>query len=175
MARGAELEFRFSRYSIRLISASEIVMDTMFRLVTSTFDVPPHLSVVPRVRRRVMDRVLAQGFLVEPETVYTVGLVVTELITNAVVHAGASTPSIRITLETGDGGRLRLGVRDNRTAFPRQVAPSADATCGRGTAIVSALLHELGGRLTVERHRGGKTVWAEVPGDAAGCSGEPLL
>ncbi|WP_126638281.1 ATP-binding protein [Embleya hyalina] len=126
------------------------------------------------MRRRVMDEVLAGGSLVEPETVHTVGLVVTELVTNAVVHAGASTPSIRITLQMGDAGRLRLGVGDNRTASPRHLAPSADATCGRGTAIVGALLRELGGRLTVERHRGGKTVWAEIPGDAIGCASGQL-
>ncbi|WP_406003388.1 ATP-binding protein [Streptomyces sp. NBC_00829] len=110
----------------------------------------------------MIDALVEWGYAEEDELVYTFGLVATELITNAVIHAGMLTPSISMLLSVS-GGTLRLGIRDNHTTQPQRRAASMEATCGRGTTIVDILLGELGGRLRSEHHRVGKTVWAELP------------
>ncbi|WP_406293424.1 ATP-binding protein [Embleya sp. NBC_00888] len=128
-----------------------------------TFELPPSRSAVPRIRRRLAGILSEWGLPADGDLIYALGLIATELVTNAVTHAGMFTPSIRVTLGISDGGMLRLGIRDNHSTCPRRITASHDATCGRGTAIVDLLLRERGGRLTTEPHPGGKTVWAELP------------
>lgn len=78
-------------------------------------------------------------------------LLLSELITNAVVHARTTiTVSARFS-----GNELRVAVADRQPGDvrPRTVVPSADN--GRGLAIVQALSEEWG----VQSLRGGKFVW----------------
>ena len=84
-----------------------------------------------------------------------VQLVVSELATNAVVHAG--TPfSVSIS---SDESVIRIAVSDGSVAPPvmRDVAPRA--VSGRGLRLVAAVSGDWG----VERGPAGKTVWAELP------------
>ena len=82
-------------------------------------------------------------------------LVVSELATNAVVHAGTPfSVSVRC-----DGTGIRISVHDRSLALPivRQVGPTARS--GRGLRLVTAVSRDWG----VETTSDGKTVWAELP------------
>jgi two-component sensor histidine kinase len=85
-------------------------------------------------------------------------LVISELVTNAVRHAGAGadeTIEVRFT-ETGAG--LRVEVLDSEPAAePRR--RERDATGGLGLVVVSALCREWG---TMKRGAR-KAVWADYP------------
>lgn len=84
-------------------------------------------------------------------------LMVSELVTNAVVH----TPSaVEVTLAT-DRHRARVEVRDQGPSWaPSAKALNDHAECGRGLSIVEACALRWGS------HPGedGTTVWFEVPG-----------
>ncbi|WP_308279966.1 ATP-binding protein [Streptomyces iranensis] len=129
-----------------------------------TFSLPPSAADVPGVRSALVETLLEWGIPEGGELVHSVGLIASELVTNAVHHAGVFTPSIVVILRIGVDGTLELGVRDNSRDVPRPTAVSPESTHGRGTAIVDALLTEFGGSLTAERHPDGKTVWARLPG-----------
>lgn len=87
-------------------------------------------------------------------------LVVSELVTNALLHA--RTP---MTLTLGDEGpdAVRIAVDDGSPQPPQERRFSVESGTGRGLRLLDSLAAEWG----VERHDGGKTVWCVVPlGDA---------
>lgn len=93
----------------------------------------------------------------------TAQLVASELVTNAVVHAGTG---IELTLRLA-GGQLHIAVRDDAPGQPR-IAGIVDesATSGRGLLLVDALASAWGTMFP----DAGKVVWATVkvrPGPAA--------
>jgi serine phosphatase RsbU (regulator of sigma subunit) len=90
-----------------------------------------------------------------------VALVVTELVTNAVLHAGGCA-SVEV-LPVGEG--LRVEVADNSPNPPVYGRPSEDALTGRGIRLVAAISARWG---VDSRPEGGKVVWAEVTGEGAG-------
>lgn len=86
-------------------------------------------------------------------------IVITELVTNAVEHAGS--PSV-VVVERRDA-TFRLTVRDFGTEHhvPEAaiwIAPPTSSPRGRGLAMVAAVSHTWG----VEAHVDGTTVWAEM-------------
>ncbi|GDY68073.1 ATP-binding protein [Streptomyces avermitilis] len=88
----------------------------------------------------------------EPETVDAVVLTVSELLTNAHVHAHSDAHLVL----TWDGDCLHVNVHDDDPTLPRQRDPDAGEVSGRGVGIVRALADEWGMRC--QRH--GKTVTA---------------
>ncbi len=88
---------------------------------------------------------------------WKVGLVVSELVTNAARHAFVGRERGAITVELGVfADRVRCSVADDGAA-PAVIRP------GRGSAILDAIAAELGGTL-VRRHTGlGSTVVLDVP------------
>lgn len=80
-------------------------------------------------------------------------LVVSELVTNALSHAG--TP-FTVTLD-GDGVSVWVSVRDGSTLAPVPVADPGLALDGRGLAIVDEVSHDWG---VATGDGGGKAVWA---------------
>ena len=90
-------------------------------------------------------------------------LVVTELVTNAVIHGGSS---LRLQLSHG-AGAFRIEVVDDGEGTPEPQPPDTDAEGGRGIMLVDAMASSWG----VESVPGGKMVWAELAipqmGDAA--------
>ena len=86
-----------------------------------------------------------------------VQLVVSELVTNALLHAGTS---FTVMLRTGLGPAVVLQVRDGSEAGPTMGAMAFLDTAGRGIGIVAALSQAWG---FDEHEGGGKSVWAVFP------------
>jgi len=86
----------------------------------------------------------------------------TEVVTNAVLHAG--TP-LRVVLERdAASGRLRCEVTDGSSVRPRVRRHSAEATTGRGLQLLESVATSWG----VQSAGGGKTVWFELDGEGGG-------
>lgn len=112
----------------------------------------PASPTAPSVARRFVREALAQwGYASLSETVT---LLTSELVTNAVLHAGAA-----VALSVcADGGRLRVEVEDCSPRLPSTLHYEGVAQTGRGLALVERSAAEWGVRPT----SGGKTVWFEV-------------
>ncbi|MEU7582249.1 ATP-binding protein [Streptomyces sp. NPDC041068] len=98
--------------------------------------------------------------------VETVALVVSELATNAVVHAKGIGEFFELTLRRRDAV-LVVEVSDScRWRMPELVKPEPDDAAGRGLLVVDAVAQTWGVRPRAE----GKTVWAHLSlrGDGGG-------
>lgn len=109
-----------------------------------------HLDPLPRVvqlaRAFVRDRLPP----LDEDTVDTVLLLTSELVTNAVIHARTAI-ELGITLTTT---KLLITVHDEDLGHPPDNHPAREG--GRGLGLVAALAEET----ATERHTGeGKTVW----------------
>jgi anti-sigma regulatory factor (Ser/Thr protein kinase) len=121
-------------------------------VTTSPVTLPAEVASTPRARHLV--RAALNGNL-PTDVVSLAELCVSELVTNAVLHAG--TP-IRIHVAPVRGG-IRIHVRDESGAMPLRVRHSRTAATGRGLALVAAVSRCWG----VDVHpQGGKTVWCEL-------------
>jgi anti-sigma regulatory factor (Ser/Thr protein kinase) len=121
----------------------------------------PEPANVPIARRFVRDLLVEWGAAAACDTVE---VLVTEVATNAVLHA--RTP---FTVEVSrDGATVRVCVLDLSPAPARMRRYGADSTTGRGLRLVASLASDWG----VEPQTPGKVIWFEVP--AAGDSGETV-
>jgi anti-sigma regulatory factor (Ser/Thr protein kinase) len=84
-------------------------------------------------------------------------LVVSELVTNAVRHAGDESSTIELELDRS-GDHLRVALADGSKASPSPRSASHVAEDGRGMALLAALSDRWG----IEPRNGGKRVWWEV-------------
>lgn len=114
----------------------------------------------PEAPSRVRHAVTAvlDGWGCDPDTREDLLLVVSELVTNAIVHGAAP---IVVTM-VQEPERIRVEVTDGATessphSNPR---PPTDAENGRGLSVVTRLAVAWGWRASPGR---GKTVWAELP------------
>ena len=123
-----------------------------------TFD--PEPSSTRAARRAVTDALEAAAL---DGAVPSAALVVSELVTNAVLHA--RTP-FEVRLRVG-ADTVRIEVRDGSSRRPTVRNFSDGATSGRGLQVVQQLCQEWG--VEAEGDGGGKTVWALVP------VGDPVL
>jgi two-component sensor histidine kinase len=104
-----------------------------------------------RVRRFVVTELIAHGPV---RLADIVAVVVTELATNALLHAH---PPFEVTLERADS-RLVLGVRDGSPAPPQLAdTPDLTRTRGYGLAMVRHMSVDWG---VTPVDAGGKLVWA---------------
>ena len=108
----------------------------------------------PRASRRFVIESL-QGWA-DDELLADAALVVTELATNAVVHARSEFTVGVFRLENG----ARISVRDSGSHQWDRKATPLTATHGRGLGLVAALTNSWGKTAT----DGGKVVWAELTG-----------
>jgi sigma-B regulation protein RsbU (phosphoserine phosphatase) len=92
----------------------------------------------------------------EPGLAERMSLVISELVTNAVVHAGTDL-DVRITI---DGRGVYLEVTDGASGHPTPVTPPLAATSGRGLVLIDALTDAWG--VTDGEGGRGKRVWALV-------------
>jgi anti-sigma regulatory factor (Ser/Thr protein kinase) len=113
---------------------------------------PGVTASVPAARRFVRKTLVGWGF---DRQVDAAALVISELATNAVLHA-RSAFTVRLRLDAT--GALRLEVLDASQRAPRPRSYSNGSTTGRGLAIVEDLVSTWG----VEGLPSGKVVWAEL-------------
>ena len=113
--------------------------------------------------RHFVASVLAEA--VDPLVVEAAELVVTELLTNALLHG---LPPVRLVVRS-DGDLVRLEVHDASPALPVRPRGAEDGMTGRGLALVQALSRAWG---TVPEEAG-KAVWAEVSAQSA-VGAEPM-
>ncbi|KUN02065.1 hypothetical protein AQI95_28715 [Streptomyces yokosukanensis] len=81
-------------------------------------------------------------------------VLVSELVTNSILHSGTTEISLKVTLQEG---RLRINVHDGIEGSIKPKQPNDSAESGRGLALVSALVQENGGEWGVSED--GTTVW----------------
>ncbi|HEX5266568.1 MAG TPA: ATP-binding protein [Acidimicrobiales bacterium] len=118
----------------------------------SSLGLPADLASVREARRFVAECVAPTH---RAEVVETAQLLVSELVTNAVAHAGT-----RVEVECTPTERgLRVSVRDGSSHVPRPGRPGAWDEQGRGLVLVETLASRWG----AERDPGnGKAVWFEL-------------
>ncbi len=120
-----------------------------------TTDIDAHISLRPEptevaVARRFVADTLDQWGIGDLQEVAS--LLVSELVTNSVVHAGSD---IALTLYS-EGPQVRFEVRDGSTRPPVDLNVPPPSPNGRGVRIVAAMSADWG----VENVPGnGKTVW----------------
>ncbi|MEV5353037.1 ATP-binding protein [Streptomyces sp. NPDC052693] len=121
------------------------------------FELAAHPASPAQARR--LTRARLTGWSVCEDTCDSAALVVSELVTNAIVH----TASTHIVCELHDGDDLvRIAVRDEGCA-PGRPHPAGrtrpEEEHGRGLLLVDALCHAWG----AHEHGPGLLVWAELP------------
>jgi anti-sigma regulatory factor (Ser/Thr protein kinase) len=118
------------------------------RVTRETWQLPPTARSVPQARRHIAST-LEHWHL---ETlVDTACLLVSELVTNAVLHA--RTPMTLAVARAGDG--VRISVTDGSPVSPSLRRHSDTATTGRGLR----LLDQLADAWKAEGNGNGKSVW----------------
>jgi anti-sigma regulatory factor (Ser/Thr protein kinase) len=118
-------------------------------------NLPPVNGSARQARRLVADALARLGQHDE-KLVDRVVLVTSELVTNAILHAGTD---LEIDLAF-DGSSIRLEVTDSSPLpIPPPHPPNADDTSGRGLFLVDILVDEWGIRSLREN---GKTVWIRM-------------
>lgn len=103
--------------------------------------------------RHFVEEELRRGAVSE-DTMFRAQLLATELVTNAVRHAGSP---VELTVALGEG-RVRIQARDGSPATPAS-PPAESETRHRGLFLVEDLSEDWG--VEVEGHTG-KVVWCEV-------------
>ncbi|MFI6083304.1 ATP-binding protein [Streptomyces sp. NPDC051217] len=105
------------------------------------------------VARRVTAAVLGEAGVRDRDTIGTVQLLVSEIVTNAIIHGDANSVSFRITCDT-DGEAL-IEVDDHSSGSPevREAGPEDEG--GRGMRLVTYFARDWG--------RKGTCTWCTVP------------
>ncbi|MBK6694827.1 MAG: PAS domain S-box protein [Myxococcales bacterium] len=104
----------------------------------------------------------AEGVMVPLDVAVPCGLIVNELVTNAVKHGiGQRNGCVRIVAtHPNDAGPLTLTVRDNGVGLPDGLDPTTGGNMGM--MIVATLIRQLGSSLRVKRE-GGTEISFDVP------------
>jgi anti-sigma regulatory factor (Ser/Thr protein kinase) len=115
-------------------------------------ELPPEPSSATRARRLAREQL---AMACPSEVLETVSLLVTELVTNAILHA--RTP-LRLVIET-HADYVHLCVEDASRLQPEVHHYGTDAVTGRGLALVEQLASSWG----VDGTSTGKVVWCKIP------------
>jgi anti-sigma regulatory factor (Ser/Thr protein kinase) len=116
-----------------------------------TLDLPPEPRSATRARQLTREQLAA---LCPDEAIEVAALLVTELVSNAVLHARTDI----VLMVDVTPGRVILRVRDGSDATPIQQRYGVDAATGRGIALVEQLASAWG----VDRSEDGKEVWCQI-------------
>lgn len=109
-----------------------------------------------REARRFVEAALGRAGVQDQALADRLTLATSELVTNAVVHAG-SEAEVQITV---DQAFVWLEVADKSAALPERTPPSVTSTQGRGLVLVDALARAWG--VAPASAGFGKSVWVQV-------------
>ena len=115
------------------------------------------LKLAPAARSPARARTSVQEALpdqISDDARQTVGLLVSELVTNAILHVGSG---VEVNVHVRESGTVRVDVRDPSRFAPRRRDPGLDST-GRGLVLLDALADRWGVDVTND----GKSVWFEL-------------
>ena len=130
-------------------------------------EVGPDPAEVGRARRWARSRLAGSGIGDDEPLAETLVLLISELVTNAVVHTGC--PAVLRMLFAAEGG-VRVEVADASDRPPQPRHAEGEDTNGRGLELVDGLADRWGW----QREGAGKSIWCEVdrvsvaPGHAQG-------
>ena len=122
-------------------------------------EIRPDPAEVGRARRWARSRLAGSGIQADEPLAETLILLVSELVTNAVVHTGC--PAVlRLSLPGApqDHATVRLEVADRSGRAPVPRCADGDATGGRGLALVDGLADRWGW----SAEGAGKRIWCEL-------------
>lgn len=122
-------------------------------------EVGPDPAEVGRARRWARSRLAGSGIGDDEPLAETLVLLISELVTNAVVHTGC--PAVLRMLFGADGpaaGTVRVEVADTSDRPPLQRHAKGEDTNGRGLELVDGLADRWGW----QREGAGKSIWCEV-------------
>jgi anti-sigma regulatory factor (Ser/Thr protein kinase) len=114
---------------------------------------PADIAAPAAARRFVVETLQRQGY--DPDVIDDAALVVTELATNAVMHAQAP---FTVAVSAEHGRPVRISVTDASATMPVQRHDGPMAQSGRGVFMVATVSNCWGTELTDD----GKVVWAEL-------------
>jgi anti-sigma regulatory factor (Ser/Thr protein kinase) len=112
---------------------------------------------VGRARRWARSRLVGSGIGADEPVAETLLLLISELVTNAVVHTGC--PAVlRMLFPTAPAAAVRVEVADTSENPPAPRHAQRDETGGRGLELVDGLADRWGWR----PEGAGKQIWCEV-------------
>ncbi|WP_424212414.1 ATP-binding protein [Streptomyces sp. BI20] len=117
-------------------------------------EVGPDPAEVGRARRWARSRLAGSGIGEDEPVAETLILLISELVTNAVVHTGC--PAVLRMLFRGPG--VRVEVADTSACPPAPRHAGGEDTGGRGLELVDGLADRWGW----QREGAGKRIWCEV-------------
>ncbi|MFD8973370.1 MULTISPECIES: ATP-binding protein [Streptomyces] len=118
-------------------------------------EVGPDPAEVGRARRWARSRLAGSGIGDDEPLAETLVLIISELVTNAVVHTGC--PAVLRMLFAAEGG-VRVEVADASDRPPQPRHAEGDDTNGRGLELVDGLADRWGW----QPEGAGKSIWCEV-------------
>ncbi|MEU7279099.1 ATP-binding protein [Streptomyces sp. NPDC045431] len=122
-------------------------------------EIGPDPAEVGRARRWARSRLAGSGIGEDEPLAETLVLLISELVTNAVVHTGC--PAVlRMLFGAGsaEAGTVRVEVADRSSCPPRPRHADGDDTNGRGLELVDGLADRWGW----QAEGAGKRIWCEV-------------
>ncbi|MFI8100449.1 ATP-binding protein [Streptomyces sp. NPDC086023] len=127
------------------------------------FTAPATEESVPQARRAVRDLLARQAVGASEDLVYSLLLIVSELVTNSVRHAALLSPEVAVEVAIG-AAWVRVAVEDNHPYRPKALEADFGQTGGRGLLLVREITALSGGTCDVEHTAGGgKVIWAALP------------
>jgi len=127
-------------------------------------EIRPDPAEVGRARRWARSRLAGSGIGADEPLAETLILLVSELVTNAVVHTGCPAvvrlllPDVPGDASDGATGTVRLEVTDSSDCPPAPRHADGDETNGRGLELVDGLADRWGWNI----EGAGKSIWCEV-------------